>query len=160
MALVNEPELLILDEPFNGLDPIGLKTIRELLQDLAKHRGISILLSSHQLHEIEFLCDRIVLMKEGRTFRSGTLESLIGESICKYTLECSRIETAITLLSDYRHERSGDHQLTIWTRRDTVPKLIDQLTRNGVDIFHISPKQRLEDLFNSLASNAQPSFEA
>ncbi len=64
-ALVNNPKLLILDEPTNGLDPEGVAEIREILEKVSKERGISILISSHILSEIEAVCDKVLFLKKG-----------------------------------------------------------------------------------------------
>ena len=75
-ALVHRPELLILDEPVNGLDPIGIKDIRELLKFLCKEQGITILISSHILSEIELIADTIGCIKKGKLLEEVSLESI------------------------------------------------------------------------------------
>lgn len=159
IALINEPALLILDEPFNGLDPIGLKTIRELLQNLSREKGTTILLSSHQLHEIEFLCDRIALMKDGRAHSTGTLDSLANNKPYKYLLECSRIEDSMTMLKEFQCKKTSEREIMLWARRESVPQLIDRLVQSDVQIYRFSPQQRLEDLFNDLSTEPMPSHE-
>lgn len=75
-ALVHSPELLILDEPVNGLDPVGIKDIRELLKFLCKEQGITILISSHILSEIELIADTIGCIKKGKLLEEVSLESI------------------------------------------------------------------------------------
>ncbi len=75
-ALVHRPELLILDEPVNGLDPVGIKDIRELLKFLCREQGITILISSHLLSEIELIADTVGCIKEGRLLEEVSLESI------------------------------------------------------------------------------------
>ncbi len=75
-ALLNAPDLLILDEPTSGLDPMGCRQVKELLQALAA-RGTTILLSSHLLADVEHVCDRVVIMYDGRPRAAGTLKSLL-----------------------------------------------------------------------------------
>lgn len=77
-ALLNEPNLLILDEPTNGLDPRGMKDFYEILEKLAKEKGIAILISSHQLHDIEKICNKVVMIDEGKTIFNGNIEELGG----------------------------------------------------------------------------------
>lgn len=77
-ALLNNPNLLILDEPTNGLDPRGMKDIYEILEKLAKERGIAILISSHQLHDIEKICNKIVMIDDGKMLFNGNIEELGG----------------------------------------------------------------------------------
>jgi len=76
-ALLHRPELLILDEPTNGLDPAGMREIRELLRKLAE-QDITVFLSSHLLHEVEQVCDRVAVLKEGRIVAEGTVSELLG----------------------------------------------------------------------------------
>jgi ABC-type multidrug transport system ATPase subunit len=76
-ALLHRPKLLILDEPTNGLDPAGMREIRELLRKLAE-QGITVFLSSHLLHEVEQVCDRVAVLKEGRIVAEGTVSELLG----------------------------------------------------------------------------------
>ncbi|HEV2275155.1 MAG TPA: ABC transporter ATP-binding protein [Acidobacteriaceae bacterium] len=78
-ALINDPELLILDEPASALDPAGVLQVRELLQQ-ARQSGKSVFFSSHQLTEVERICDRIALLREGRLMRYGSLSALLTES--------------------------------------------------------------------------------
>src|SRR5580698_6999621 len=78
-ALINDPELLILDEPAAALDPAGVQQVRELLRS-ARHAGKSIFFSSHQLTEVEHICDRIAFLNQGRLIRSGSLREFQSES--------------------------------------------------------------------------------
>lgn len=75
-ALLNEPTLLILDEPTNGLDPRGIKDIYDILKQLSKEKGVAVLISSHQLHDIEKLCNKVVMINQGKTVFSGEIEDL------------------------------------------------------------------------------------
>src|SRR3954465_2367595 len=77
-ALLGDPKLLILDEPANGLDPAGIREIRELLRKLASERQMSIFISSHLLAEIELTCDRVAIIHKGRILREGTVRELIS----------------------------------------------------------------------------------
>lgn len=77
-AMINDPELLILDEPTNGLDPLGRMRIRHIIEDL-KSRGKTIFFSSHELSEIETVCDEIIMIASGRIIRQGAVSELIGE---------------------------------------------------------------------------------
>jgi len=79
MSLVNEPELLILDEPTNGMDPSGMYEIRTLLSELAYH-GVTVFISSHLLHEIEQVCDRVAVLKKGKMVAEGKVANLLGEN--------------------------------------------------------------------------------
>ena len=75
-ALLNSPELLILDEPTNGLDPYGMKDIYDILEKLAKDDDVAILISSHLLHDIEKICNKVVMINEGKLLYSGDINDL------------------------------------------------------------------------------------
>jgi ABC-2 type transport system ATP-binding protein len=74
-TLIHEPELLIIDEPFSGLDPVNTQMVKDLLRE-QRDRGVTILMSTHQMHQVEELCDRIVLIDHGRTVLYGPLEAV------------------------------------------------------------------------------------
>lgn len=75
-ALLNDPELLVLDEPTNGLDPYGMKDIYELLERLASEKDVAILISSHLLHDIEKICNKVVMIENGKTLFNGAISDL------------------------------------------------------------------------------------
>ncbi len=75
-ALLNDPELLVLDEPTNGLDPYGMKDIYEILKKLAEEKDVAILISSHLLHDIEKICNKVVMIENGKTLFSGDINEL------------------------------------------------------------------------------------
>jgi ABC-type multidrug transport system ATPase subunit len=79
LALYNKPDLLILDEPMNGMDPAGMQELRQLLRRLADE-GTTVFLSSHLLHEIELVCDRVAIIREGRTIAQGPIADLLPQS--------------------------------------------------------------------------------
>src|SRR6185436_1083506 len=98
-ALLPRPELLILDEPTDGLDPQGIREIRQLLLDLAHQHGLTIFLSSHLLHEVERICNRIAIIEEGRLLYQGTVRSLL-ESDLQYKIRTDRTDQAFQFLSE------------------------------------------------------------
>ncbi|OGO64744.1 MAG: sodium ABC transporter [Chloroflexi bacterium RBG_19FT_COMBO_47_9] len=77
-TLIHEPELIIIDEPFSGLDPVNTQMVKDLLRE-QRDRGVTILMSTHQLHQVEELCDRIVLIDHGRTVLYGPLDEIRGQ---------------------------------------------------------------------------------
>ena len=80
VALMKQPKLLILDEPTNGLDPMGIKDLREFLKKLAHNKNISVVVSSHILMEMEQLCDRVVIISEGKVICTKTMDEINSES--------------------------------------------------------------------------------
>ncbi len=82
-ALVGDPDLLILDEPTNGLDPRGIRQVRQLIVRLAREEGKTILVSSHLLHEVEQMCDRVAIIDRGKLVLCGPVGGLLGEQAAK-----------------------------------------------------------------------------
>ena len=76
-ALLNRPKVLILDEPTNGLDPAGIREMREFIRNLAEKEGLSVLVSSHLLSEIQLLCDRVAIMTKGEIIQIDSVENLL-----------------------------------------------------------------------------------
>jgi ABC-2 type transport system ATP-binding protein len=96
-ALVHDPGLLILDEPTIGLDPAGMLEMRHLIRRLAKEEGKTILLSSHLLHEVEQVCDRVLILQEGRTIACGRVDELLEQG-GHIEVRIDRAEEALSLL--------------------------------------------------------------
>jgi ABC-2 type transport system ATP-binding protein len=78
-ALLHDPDLLILDEPTNGLDPAGMLEIRQFIRHLAQERGKTVFLSSHLLHEVEQVCDRVLILDKGQTIAVGRVDELLQQ---------------------------------------------------------------------------------
>jgi ABC-2 type transport system ATP-binding protein len=144
-ALINDPELLILDEPAAALDPAGVQQVRELLRN-ARHAGKSIFFSSHQLTEVEQICDQIAFLNQGRLVRSGSLKDFQGQS--------DRVEIDIRGLSLAEASRispatandSGAIRMTVPTQEQR--RVIEAIWHAGGEIVSLAPlRHRLEDLF-------------
>lgn len=117
-AILHDPELLILDEPTNGLDPIGIAEVRNFIKDLSEERGKTILISSHILSEIELLADDIGIIDHGVLLEESSMEELQKRNSRYILLQVSDIPKAVTLLErqfaiqDYSVE--DDHTLRLW----------------------------------------------
>ena len=157
--LLGRPELLVLDEPTNGLDPGEIREIRELIGRLSTH-GATVLLSSHHLSEVEQVCSHVLVMNHGRLVADGTVSELIGSAGSVY-VEVDDRERALALLSnlasvakvqiqgdglvvEMRDGQRSDHR----RRRSSAP---------GLRLETIMPTQRLEDAFLDLLAGAAAS---
>lgn len=131
MSLLHEPELLILDEPTNGMDPMGMHEIRNLLSGLAG-QGVTVFLSSHLLHEIEQICDRVAILKKGEVVAEGELSALRGESdVVKVRVPSpSEAISVLQSLTGHREIKSNGSYVTV----TGVPsqKVVSHLTSRGV----------------------------
>jgi ABC-type multidrug transport system ATPase subunit len=151
LALLAEPELLILDEPTNGLDPAGIHEMRDLVVRLPREHGITVFLSSHLLNEVEQVATHIGIIHKGRMLFQGTrdgLQSQLGEHV---SLGVNQPEEAQRLLSQegWTVKDDGDGRLLVTVSgRSEASKINAQLVRGGVSVFHLSLERlSLEKVF-------------
>lgn len=150
-ALIRDPKLLILDEPINGLDPAGIEEIRELLRSLAHDHGITIMISSHLLDEIEKLCDHIGILESGKLIYQGSMEALdrYRKPACVFGVD-DPVRAAGML--NGLGARVRDDQVVLPHQDAAMRARINQkLVESGVAVSEILEEQKsLEDLFLDL----------
>ena len=149
-TLMNQPRLVVLDEPTDGVDPVGRREIRDLLLEL-RTEGVTLFLNSHLLSEIERVCTRVAILKDGRLVREGTVEALTTEERV-WRLRCSPVPHG--LLADALEQVDSAEDATLHTYRllaadrAALNDALDQLRAASVEIEAIEPqRQSLEDLF-------------
>ncbi len=151
-ALLSKPKLLILDEPTNGLDPQGMKEVRDLIGELSSE-GITIFISSHLLDEVQKICSHVAMISFGKLITAGKMEDLLTESDLLTTeVQVDNLDTAIQLLStrDWVHRCDiVDGVLRVGISLDNIPQMIQILTENKIKVSTIIPKTSLEDLYLS-----------
>jgi ABC-2 type transport system ATP-binding protein len=155
-ALLPEPKVLLLDEPTNGLDPEGIKWFRDFILNLREERGITVLFNSHLLAEVEQMCDRVTILREGRLVHDGTLKSLQDEApVYEATLEPWDEARDFLVLNGARILAPGRIALP----PDADPAIIvAALVGSGIRVSAFAPVRRsLEDLY--LEITAKPSKE-
>jgi ABC-2 type transport system ATP-binding protein len=147
-ALLGDPKLLILDEPANGLDPAGIREIRELLRRLASDRQMSIFISSHLLAEIELTCDRVAIIHKGRILREGSVRELIS-SRREMELRVDDVVRAATIAADRNLPyRTDTDRIWIAIEEADAPPLIGAFIKDGINVFHAQRRtQSLEEMF-------------
>jgi ABC-2 type transport system ATP-binding protein len=147
-ALLGDPRLLILDEPANGLDPAGIREIRELLRRLASEQQMTIFISSHLLAEIELTCDRVAIIHKGRILREGTVRDLISSRRdMEVRVDDVARASAIARERNLTFRSDGDR---IWLAMEEAdaPPLLAALAEAGIKIFHAQRRtQSLEEMF-------------
>ncbi|MEX2115691.1 MAG: ABC transporter ATP-binding protein [Bacteroidota bacterium] len=157
-ALLNDPELIVLDEPTNGLDPQGTKEIRELILMLARDRGKTIVLSSHLLSEIELMANRMAVINTGELVVQGEVKSLLdaGEHHVIITGSPSaRIRKVLaSRASNVRSFRKQGEEYHAVMEFSDVPLLVKLLVKNGVNIESVIPRRSLEDYFLSITESS------
>jgi ABC-2 type transport system ATP-binding protein len=152
-ALLPNPELIILDEPTDGLDPQGLFEVRSLIRRLRDELGLTIVLSSHLLHEVEQICNRVAIIDGGRLLYQGPTAELIRQHQL-VRLKVNRIDEALVLLSSRTElavRRNGDESLHLEMSDEQIPPIVLLLVENGFEIREVAPeRQTLEEVFLSL----------
>jgi ABC-2 type transport system ATP-binding protein len=152
-ALLGNPDVLILDEPANGLDPAGSREIRQLVRYLAAERGISVFVSSHLLSEIEQMCDRVAIIHRGRTLATAAVGELIDRVASdRVRLTARPAGRAAELLSAFgpAEARPGEEEGVVSARipKERIPEALRALAAAGVDVFLVErPVPSLEEVF-------------
>ena len=142
-AILNKPNLLIVDEPTNGLDPSGIIEFRKMLKELAKKEKMSIFISSHNLAEIENICDKVLLLKEGKIVSSDVLKEV--ENNDKYKLELS---STLKLKKEEKVEIIDDNYIYYLGNKEVIAKFIETLVNKKIKIYSVVKcKESLEDIF-------------
>jgi len=146
-AMLGSPKLLILDEPANGLDPAGIREIRELLRDLASN-GLAVFVSSHLLAEIELMCDRVAIIHKGRLLRTGAVRDLISTQRTT-EFRVNDVARAVSIAKDRGFDATADtDRIFVPIEESQAPPLVAALTENGIEVSRVAERtQRLEDLF-------------
>jgi ABC-2 type transport system ATP-binding protein len=161
-ALLRRPRLLILDEPATGLDPAGMRDMRLLIRRLADD-GITVLLSSHQLPEVQELCDRVAIVDSGKVVYEGALADLRRQGGAGYRLHTNDDVRALELMrgrQDIEHATADEHGIAFQAQESDVGSLSIALGQAGIGILALTPElATLEDLFFRLteSNGAEPS---
>lgn len=151
-ALLNQPELLILDEPTNGLDPVGIKQIRNLIIKLSKEKQIAVLISSHILNEVEILADRIGIIDNGKLIDEVDINSLKSKEKQYILLKAEPISEAIRVIETkcdiYDYEIISKDLIKIHEKIDEISDINKILVKNDINIFKLDiAYDKLEDYF-------------
>ncbi|MCB5480927.1 ABC transporter ATP-binding protein [Blautia wexlerae] len=138
LAVMHDPEILILDEPINGLDPIGIAEIRTFIEDLSKNRGKTILISSHILSEIAVLADDIGIIDKGVLIEEGSMKELEEKNGKYIHFKVSDNAQAARILSVYYKESnfkvSGNQDINVYNLSISIPDIVRSFVQEGVDV--------------------------
>lgn len=163
-ALMHDPELIILDEPTDGVDPMGRREIRELMVQL-KERGHTIFLNSHLLGEVELVCDRVAILQQGKLVREGTIAELTKQKGL-YVVRLAEgqefpAEAAARLGYVVRPlpEQPGAFEVAV-TDGQTIDPVVSLVAERGLSLRHlVEQKQTLEDVFMTTVEGAEPGVD-
>ncbi|HIP71501.1 MAG TPA: ABC transporter ATP-binding protein [Anaerolineae bacterium] len=146
-ALLNDPDLVILDEPTNGLDPAGIQEMRGFIRDLADKQGKTVFLSSHLLGKVEQVCDRVAIINQGKIVSEGRVADLLaGQS--SLLLDVGEVDRATAVLQSRWPVAADGQWLAVTANRTETPELVQMLVAQNVAIYEIRHQQQsLEQFF-------------
>ncbi|WP_067926958.1 ABC transporter ATP-binding protein [Alicyclobacillus shizuokensis] len=157
-ALLHNPSVLILDEPTNGLDPAGIRELRDHLRHLAEDQGVAVIVSSHLLTEMELMCDRVAIIQNGRLVQVQTVREQAHQEAQLVEFEVDAADIARQVLADCGQtevEVSGQ-TLRLAAARDDIPEINRRLVEHGVAVYAIQSRTKsLEDQFLEVTGGGQ-----
>lgn len=157
VALVHDPDLIILDEPMNGLDPQGIADIRNLINHLSKDLGKTIFISSHLLSEMEQVADSLLIIHKGKKIAEGSMDKLLDPGQSRIEIETRSASEMQKRLKETNWAAkiisANGKKVTMQLNDEDVPFLVQQLTEMKLDIYSIHKKNSLEDYFLSITSH-------
>jgi ABC-2 type transport system ATP-binding protein len=150
-ALIHNPELIILDEPTTGLDPQGMKEIRDLIIYLSKEKNKTIFLSSHILREVELIASRMIIISKGTTQVEGTVEELLKSDKVSVAFEVDRVEEVKEIIANSQWQNSFKssikNEMTFELAKNETSELNKFLIEKGFAVSAVVPVRSLEDYF-------------
>ena len=157
-TLLHDPDLIVLDEPTTGLDPQGIIDMRNLILRLKTEKNKTIILSSHNLHEVELICNRMVIIHKGESLVEGRVDALLQEEdqIIRIQSTATGQAQAIQVLAaqfpNLNYRVLGLDSIEITLAKDLIPSLNAALAQSGIPVFAMEAKRKLEDYFINLVS--------
>ncbi len=146
-ALLHDPELVILDEPTNGMDPSGIKEMRTFIRDLVYQHGKTVFLTSHLLSEVQQTCDRLAIIHQGRIIQEGAIDDLLNRHAA-VEVEVGQVERAFDVLQERWPVQQNNNCLRVEASREVIPTMVRLLVEHEVDLYGITPyQQSLEEYF-------------
>ncbi len=159
-ALLNDPDLVILDEPMSGLDPIGRREVRDIILDL-RRAGKTVVFSSHILADAELVCDRVAILRDGRVAACGRLEALVSGRPRFWEITVSGVEVSAIGVPHERVWQHGDQVLVRLDDPQHVESLLEEVRRHGGRVLALVPqRETLEDVFLNEVRPPRPLEEA
>lgn len=165
LALLHNPKILILDEPTNGLDPAGIKQLRDIVTHIAHEEDVCVIVSSHLMSEMEMMCDRVAIISNGTLVTIDTVDNMLqavsgNHIIYSYHVsDFAKAKELITSMSEEYKIQMADNNhfevsLPLDNNKAAAASITASLVKNGIDIYAVIPKetQKLEDAFIEITS--------
>ncbi len=149
-ALLCSPELILLDEPTNGLDPQGMKEVRELIRVLTRDRGITVFLSSHLLNEVEQVATRMAIINNGTMIVQGSVEEQLKAQANRLSIHAEPVDRAAAVIRRFIPDgelRVTGSTISLAADAALVPAIVSAMAAEGCNIFSVEPKHSLEEYF-------------
>ncbi len=150
-CLLHRPKILILDEPTNGLDPAGIREIRDYIRKLAREEGMAVIVSSHLLSEMEMMCDRIAIIQKGKLTDVQDIRSFVDGDEQVYQLEVDGNAAVPAMIESYDSSiqfKMEDNMVQLQIAKEDIPRLVKHLVEHNVQIYSVMPiAKTLEDRF-------------
>lgn len=157
-TLIHDPDLIILDEPTTGLDPQGIIDIRNLILLLSREKKKTILLSSHQLSEIEIIANRMVIINKGRSIIEGEVSQLLNSEDLIVRMEVDNVEKTEQVFGSLNSIKSqvkiGHEAIEFSSHRNEIPNLLKALNDQDIKVYSVESKRKLEDYFIKIIAEA------
>lgn len=161
-SLLHDPKILILDEPTNGLDPAGIREVRDYLRSLARNKGMAVIVSSHLLSEMEMMCDRIAIIQKGKLINVQHVHEDKNSNEREYVFIVNNRKKALSLLAKqgYSPKVSGEG-FGLVLNKEQVPNVINLLVHNDFLIYEVKGQTRtLEDRFLEITNGGEVAVNA
>jgi len=150
-SLLHYPDLIVLDEPTNGLDPQGQKEIRDLIKSLNRDKSITILISSHILFEIEQIANRMIIIDNGKALVEGSVQELVNSQDRQVAFVLSDVPAGLAILNETAWApkiiRSNQERIYFKINKEEIPLLNAFLVENKLPVFAVEPVRSLEEFF-------------
>ena len=150
LTLLNKPKVLILDEPTNGLDPAGIKKLRDILKEISHKEGVAVFVSSHILSEMQLMCDRVAVLDNGKIVKVEKISDTNEEKEEVVEIKVRNIEKAVKILKEEFNldVKIENNKINITVRTEKLPEVIKKLAIADTEIQLVIPKEHtLEDIF-------------
>ncbi len=152
-AMLNDPEIIILDEPTNGLDPKGIIELRQLIIRLKEEFGKTVILSSHILSEVEQMADSMAIINKGICVSQGNVAELLSSNSVAVSLETNDLPASKVMIEAMGYKVILDqHALNFQTELDAIPNVVAKLTNAEQKIYRLDHRRKLEDYFLKLTA--------
>jgi ABC-2 type transport system ATP-binding protein len=166
-ALLNDPELLVLDEPSNGLDPAGMAEFRQMIRDLVDREGRTVFISSHLLDEVERICDHVAIVNHGRVVVQGSMRELIASGLSGVAVDCDDVPRALAVLhgtpgvAAVHSLPDGRLLAVVPPDRSAAVAITRTLVQAGVGVAQVGIREEsLEERYLAITAGSTPSVDA